>query len=166
MIAILLDQGLAPATAAILHDRGLDAVHCSGDRPALRGGFRYSGRRQGPESRLCHLGSRLHTHLAVAGQGRPSVSLLRVEGLGSAAQANLIESICLTCEGALNDARQFPPMAIRCGFGACRCAESSFADNAVFTNEKRSGFNSTVRRSRAEFAARSRFFVGAEGILS
>jgi len=44
-----------------------------------------------------------HMHLALAGQGRPSVILLRLEGLGASAQADLIESICRNCDAALTD---------------------------------------------------------------
>ena len=44
-----------------------------------------------------------HTHLALAGQGRPSVILLRIEGLSAEAQADLIESICRQCQIALSE---------------------------------------------------------------
>ena len=56
------------------------------------------------ENRTCvTLDHDFHTHLAVAGQGRPSAILLRIEGLGAAAQADLIESICRNCEAVLMD---------------------------------------------------------------
>ena len=42
-----------------------------------------------------------HTHLAIARQGRPSVILLRVEGLNAEEQSRLIASICVQCEAAL-----------------------------------------------------------------
>ena len=42
-----------------------------------------------------------HTHLAVAGQGRPSVILLRVEGQNAEDQARFIASVCVQCEAAL-----------------------------------------------------------------
>jgi predicted nuclease of predicted toxin-antitoxin system len=44
-----------------------------------------------------------HKHLAMAGHGRPSVILLRIEGLSPVAQAELIESICVQCESVLAD---------------------------------------------------------------
>lgn len=42
-----------------------------------------------------------HTHLALAGQGRPSVVFLRIEGLAGSDQADLIESVCRNCGNAL-----------------------------------------------------------------
>jgi hypothetical protein len=43
------------------------------------------------------LGHDFHAHRAIAGEGRPSVIFLRVEGLGAEEQADLIGSTCLTC---------------------------------------------------------------------
>ena len=42
-----------------------------------------------------------HTHLALAGLGKPSVILLRVEGLGAEEQARFIASVCDKCGSAL-----------------------------------------------------------------
>ena len=54
------------------------------------------------EQRVCvTLDHDFHAHLAVAGQGNPSVILIRAEGLDSQAQADLIRSICLQCAEAL-----------------------------------------------------------------
>ena len=58
----------------ILRGRGLDSVHVLEIGVTLDHDF--------------------HTHLALAGQGRPSVILLRIERIGAAAQADLIETIC------------------------------------------------------------------------
>jgi predicted nuclease of predicted toxin-antitoxin system len=44
-----------------------------------------------------------HAHLAVTGQGRPSVVLLRVQGLDAQGQADLIRSVCVQCEEALSE---------------------------------------------------------------
>jgi predicted nuclease of predicted toxin-antitoxin system len=44
-----------------------------------------------------------HTHLALAGQGHPSVILLRIEGLNAEAQADLISSTCRQCQIALSE---------------------------------------------------------------
>ena len=101
MNAILMDQGLAPKAAEILRRRGLDALHVSeigmaaADDTEILGEARRS-------NRICvTLDHDFHTHLATAGQGQPSVILLRVEGLSATEQAGLIESICLECEIAL-----------------------------------------------------------------
>jgi predicted nuclease of predicted toxin-antitoxin system len=103
MTALLLDQGLAPATAAILRQRGFDVVHVleigldkAEDLEILAAAAE--------QNRVCvTLDHDFHTHLALAGQGRPSVILLRIEGLGASAQADLIASICPICDAALNE---------------------------------------------------------------
>jgi predicted nuclease of predicted toxin-antitoxin system len=103
MIAVLLDQGLAPRAAAILRDRTFDAVHVmeigmaeSDDADILKIGRDHN--------RVCvTLDRDFHTHLALAGQGRPSVILLRIEGRNAEAQADLIESICRQCQVALSE---------------------------------------------------------------
>ncbi len=42
-----------------------------------------------------------HAHPAIAGKGRPSVMLLRVEGLDAQRQVDLIRSVCDQCESAV-----------------------------------------------------------------
>ncbi len=42
-----------------------------------------------------------HAHLATAGQGRPSVVLLRAQGLDAQGQADLIRIVYVQCEDAL-----------------------------------------------------------------
>ena len=101
MIAILLDQGLAPRTAVLLGKCGIDATHVSeiGMAEAEDIEILDAARRLG---RVCvTLDHDFHTHLAIAGQGRPSVILLRVEGLNAEEQSQLIVSICAQCEAAL-----------------------------------------------------------------
>ena len=44
-----------------------------------------------------------HAHLAATGHGRPSVVLLRVQGLDAQGQADLIRSVCVQCEDALSE---------------------------------------------------------------
>jgi predicted nuclease of predicted toxin-antitoxin system len=44
-----------------------------------------------------------HRHLAIAGQGRPSVVLLRVQGLNAQGQADLIRQVFSQCESALTE---------------------------------------------------------------
>ena len=103
MIAILLDQGLALQSAVLLRQRGLDEKHVSeiamsqADDVEILEAARTS-------DRVCvTLDHDFHTHLAVAGHGRPSVIFLRVEGLGAEAQADLIEFICTKCKAALEE---------------------------------------------------------------
>src|SRR4051812_33546996 len=101
MTAVLLDQGLAPVAAVVLRERGFDAVHVlevgldrSDDSEILAAAA--------AQNRICvTLDHDFHMHLALAGQGRTSVILLRIEGLAADAKADLIESICRDCEAAL-----------------------------------------------------------------
>jgi len=100
MIAMLLDQGLAPRAAALLVERGIDATHVSavGMANAEDAEILATARASG---RICvTLDHDFHTHLAIARQGRPSVILLRAERM-SAEDANLIASVCFQCEVAL-----------------------------------------------------------------
>lgn len=60
-------------------------------------------RARNDESVCVTLDHDFHTHLAIAGHGRPSVVLLRVEGLDAQAQADLIRSVCTQCETALSE---------------------------------------------------------------
>ena len=103
MSRFLLDQGLAPLAAAILRQRGFDAVHVTeigmerADDVAILEHARN-------EERVCvTLDHDFHAHLATAGQGRPSVILLRVQGLDAQGQADLIRLVYARCEGALRD---------------------------------------------------------------
>ena len=103
MIAVPLDQGLAPRAAAILRARSFDAIHVmeigmakSEDAAILEMARAHD--------RVCvTLDHDFHTHLALAGQGHPSVILLRIEGLDAEAQADLIESICRQSHIALSE---------------------------------------------------------------
>jgi predicted nuclease of predicted toxin-antitoxin system len=88
MKRLLLDQGLAPRAATILCEQGFEAIHVA---------------EIGMEQVCVTLDHDFHTHLAIAGHGRPSVVLLRVEGLDAQAQADLIRSVCTQCETALSE---------------------------------------------------------------
>lgn len=97
----MLDQGLAPQAATALRERGFDAVHVIeiGMERAEDAAILARARN---EERVCvTLDHDFHAHLAVAGDGRPSVILLRVEGLNAQLQAELIVVVCLRCEEAL-----------------------------------------------------------------
>ena len=101
MSRLLLDQGLAPQAAAILRQRGVDAVHVSAigmeraEDAQILARARHGGR-------VCITPDHdFHTHLAMTGDGRPSVVLLRVQGLDAQAQADLIQLVCAECESAL-----------------------------------------------------------------
>ena len=103
MNRILLNQGLAPHAAAILRGQGFDAVHVSeiGMDRAEDADILELARR---DSRVCvTLDHDFHAHLATTGQGRPSVILLRVQGLNANGQAALIRSVYLQCEGVLSE---------------------------------------------------------------
>jgi predicted nuclease of predicted toxin-antitoxin system len=87
----------------ILRERGFDAVH------VLEVGLDQAEDIEvlataAEQNRVCvTFDHDFHTHLALAGQGRPSVILLRVEGLSASAQADLIASLCVSCGAALNE---------------------------------------------------------------
>jgi predicted nuclease of predicted toxin-antitoxin system len=90
---ILLDQGLAPATAIILRQDGWDAIHVGdiGLERALDPEILEAARLTG---RTCiTLDLDFHSHLALTRAGRPSVVLLRIQGLDAAGQASLIRAI-------------------------------------------------------------------------
>ena len=102
MTTVLLDQGLAPRAATALRLRGIDAVHVSEIGMAAAEDIQIleAARKQG---RICvTLDHDFHSHIAIAGHGRPSVILLRVEGLSAEAQAELktkiraYSSICIS----------------------------------------------------------------------
>lgn len=101
MKRILLDQGLAPRAAAILCEQGFDAVHVA-DIGLYRADDAEILQFARDNSRVCvTLDHDFHSHLAATGHGRPSVVLLRVQGLDAIGQAALIRSVCLQCEAAL-----------------------------------------------------------------
>jgi predicted nuclease of predicted toxin-antitoxin system len=94
MIRLLLDQGLAVNTSSILRQRGFDAVHVMeiGLSTAEDAEILAAARNQ---NRCCvTLDHDFHTHLAIAAAGDPSVILLRIDGVASEEQADLITSIC------------------------------------------------------------------------
>jgi predicted nuclease of predicted toxin-antitoxin system len=103
MKRILLDQGLAPHAAAILRQRGLDAAHVSEIGMERAEDIQILEKARLDESVCVTLDHDFHAHLAVTGQGRPSVVLLRVQGLDAQGQADLIRSVYVQCEGALSE---------------------------------------------------------------
>ncbi len=102
MTRLLLDQGLAAKAAANLRQFGFDAVHVveigmekAEDQLILD--------RARSEDRVCiTLDHDFHAHLAEASRGRPSVVLLRVQGLDAEGQADLIRLVCVQCADALS----------------------------------------------------------------
>ena len=101
MKRILLDQGLSPQAAIALCEHGFDAVHVAeiGMSRAEDAEILQYAR---DDSRVClTLDHDFHAHLATTGHGRPSVVLLRVQGLDGIGQAQLIRSVYLHCEAAL-----------------------------------------------------------------
>jgi predicted nuclease of predicted toxin-antitoxin system len=103
MKGVLLDQGLAPHAAAILREHGIDAVHVAEIGMEQAEDIQILERARNDERVCVTLDHDFHAHLAVTGHGRPSVVLLRVQGLDAQAQADLIRSVCLQCENALSE---------------------------------------------------------------
>ena len=103
MKRILLDQGLAPHAATILRQHGWDAVHVSEIGMARAEDIQILERARNDESVCITLDHDFHAHLAVTGHGRPSVVLLRVQGLDAQGQADLIRSVYAQCEDALSE---------------------------------------------------------------
>lgn len=102
MKPIVLDQGLAPDAALALRQHGIDALHVSeiglgrAEDADILGWAREN-------DRICvTLDHDFHAHLALTGEGRPSVVLLRVQGLNSQAQAELIRVVLVRCEDSLS----------------------------------------------------------------
>jgi predicted nuclease of predicted toxin-antitoxin system len=103
MKSILLDQGLAPHAAAILRELGLDAVHVSEIGMGQAEDIQILERARNDERVCVTLDHDFHAHLAVTGQGRPSVVLLRAQGLDARGQAALIRSVLVQCDEALSE---------------------------------------------------------------
>ena len=74
MRQVLLDQGLAPHAATILREAGFDSIHVS-EIGMERADDVLILERARQDQRVCvTLDHDFHAHLAVAGQGRPSVA--------------------------------------------------------------------------------------------
>jgi predicted nuclease of predicted toxin-antitoxin system len=100
---ILIDQGLAPNTATILRQQGFDAVHVSEIGMEQAEDFEILDVARN-DSRVCiTLDHDFHAHLAATGNGRPSVVLLRVQGLNAEGQADLIRAVFGLCETVLSE---------------------------------------------------------------
>ena len=89
MKRILLDQGLAPHAAVILRQHGLDAVHVSEIGMEQAEDIQIMEKARIDERVCVTLDHDFHAHLAVTGHGRPSVVLVRVQGLDAQGQADL-----------------------------------------------------------------------------
>ena len=103
MKRILLDQGLAPHAAAILRRYGFDAVQVSEIGMERAEDIQILERARNDERVCVTLDHDFHAHLAATGHGRPSVVLLRVQGLDAQGPADLIRSVYLQCEDALSE---------------------------------------------------------------
>lgn len=101
MKRLLLDQGLSPSAAMILRQDGFDAVHVSELGMAKADDVEILERARADERVCITLDHDFHSHLALTGQGRPSVVFLRVQGLDAQGQADLIRSVYITCEHIL-----------------------------------------------------------------
>jgi predicted nuclease of predicted toxin-antitoxin system len=103
MKRLLLDQGLAPRAATILCEHGFEAIHVAEIGMEQAEDILILEKARNDESVCVTLDHDFHAHLAIAGHGRPSVVLLRVEGLDAQGQADLILSVCTQCEAALSE---------------------------------------------------------------
>lgn len=94
---LLLDQGLAHTSAAILRERGVEAVHASevGLAAALGEEMLVFGRDQGYT--IVTLDADFHSILAVHEARAPWVVRVRIEGLGAAEMAALIQRVLDGC---------------------------------------------------------------------
>lgn len=111
MISILLDQGLARRAAALLRERGFEAKHVSelGMAAAEDAQILEVARQS---DRICvTLDHDFHTHLAVAGDGSPSVILLRVEGLSAEEQSRLSNLFVFSASRRFSTELRSPPAA-------------------------------------------------------
>ena len=101
MIRVLLDQGLAPRTAALLRLAGWDALHTSEAGLELAADSEILDFAQ-REGRGCiTLDHDFHVHLALSRAGKPSVVLLRMQGLAAEGEAQLIRSVYEVCADAI-----------------------------------------------------------------
>jgi len=103
VIKVLLVQGLAPRTAVLLRLAGWDALHVSEvgmDRAEDCEILDFAQQ----EGRTCvTLDHDFHVHLALSRAGKPSVVLLRIQGLAAEGQAQLIRSVYDFCAGAVDE---------------------------------------------------------------
>ena len=101
MRRVLLDQGPAPHAAAILRRHGFDAVHVSDIGMETAEDVFILERARNDERVCITLDHDFHAHLAIAGHGRPSVVLLRIQGVDAQGHADLIRLVYVRCEDAL-----------------------------------------------------------------
>lgn len=103
MKRILLDQGLSPGAASLLRAEGWDAVHVmeEGLGKAEDSEILDFARKSG---RSCvTLDHDFHAHLALVQANGPSVILVRLQGMNSAQQADLIRKVWAECADAIAD---------------------------------------------------------------
>ena len=80
---------------------GLDAVHVSEIGMEQAEDVQILEKARVGEMVCVTLDHDFHAHLAVTGNGRPSVVLVRVQGLDAQGQPDLIRAVCVQCEDAL-----------------------------------------------------------------
>lgn len=95
---LLLDQGLARSTAALLHHAGIDAVHTAEVRLATAedSAILEWGRAEGRI--IVTLDADFHALLAGSGALAPSVIRIRIEGLQSAEMVDLLLRVAQQCQ--------------------------------------------------------------------
>jgi predicted nuclease of predicted toxin-antitoxin system len=100
---LLLDQGLPRSAAAILRERGWDAVHV-GDIALAAANDQVLLTKASEQNRvLITLDADFHTLLALSGDSGPSVIRIRIEGLRAEALADLIHNVVEQARSELAD---------------------------------------------------------------
>ena len=94
MTALLLDQGLAYSAAQLLRAKGLDALHVADLALGESLDEVIIERARALGRTICTLDADFHALMALSGAAKPSVLLIRVQGLKAAAAADLISNVC------------------------------------------------------------------------
>ena len=101
MKRVLLDQGLPPAAAALLRDAGWDAVHVREIGMVRASDPEIVDRAEGEQRACVTLDQDFHRYLAISGRTRPSVILIRAQGLDAAGVFQLLVRVWERFEDAI-----------------------------------------------------------------
>lgn len=117
---LVLNQGLAPAAAALLRERGHDAAHLEELGLATASDEEILAFARAGDAVIATLDRDFHMVLAECGATQPSVILLRAQRLTATATVEAIELVCsrhaadllagaaVTTRGVLSRARRLP----------------------------------------------------------
>lgn len=101
MKRVLLDQGFAPRTAALLRAEGWEALHVSEAGLSRADDVEILGFAQQRRMTCVTLDHDFHMHLALCAAEGPSVVFVRVGGLSAERQAALIRAVWEVCGEAI-----------------------------------------------------------------